>query len=59
VIKELNLYLLTYYLNPTATTLKRAHTSKKDGYILGETQGKAIGPLKLYRQYKISIGRCC
>jgi hypothetical protein len=35
--EEFNLYLPTYYLNPTAMMSGRAHTNKKDGYILGET----------------------
>ena len=48
MIKELNLYLLTYYPNLMAMMLGRAYTGKKDGYILKETQGEAIGPLKLY-----------
>jgi hypothetical protein len=57
--EEFNLYLLTYHPNPTATTLGRAHTNRKDGYILGETQGEATGPLELYRQYKTPIGKYC
>ena len=38
-------------------TLGRAHAGRKDGYTLREIQGEAIGPLKLYRQYKTPIGR--
>jgi hypothetical protein len=34
MIKELNLYLLTYHPNPMATTSGRAYTGKKDRYIL-------------------------
>ena len=42
-----------------ATILKRAHTSKKDKYTLEKIQGKAIRPLKLYRQYKTLIKKYC
>ena len=42
-----------------ATISERAYTSKKNGHTLEETQSKAIGPLELYRQYKMPIGRYC